>query len=119
MFNKKVAVKPDFFNNLPSLIRQEKTVKSEATDEERMLFGLSQTAGWALLLQDIERLLDEMDQMNEKAIMNGATYEEIGKNTLVISLAKGVIHRIVHKVTDAKEACERSTEQSVVGGAST
>jgi len=38
----------------------------------------------------------------------GQNFEEIGKNTIVANLAKGVIKRILNKVKDAREQVERS-----------
>ena len=102
-----MAVKPEFFKNLPSLNKEEIQTDGKPTDEERMLYGLSQTAGWAILTKYIEELLEDFETMNDTAIANGATYEDLGKNTLVISLSRGIIRSIINKVTDAKESCER------------
>lgn len=104
----KKAIRPGFFTTF-SVAKDEEAKTKGVTDEERMLYGLSQSAGWAILTQEIEQLLQEMDSMNDKAIEAGADYEELGKNTLVISLAKNVIRRIVNRVNDAKEACERES----------
>lgn len=110
MANVQKAVKPDFFRLFGLPIKQEKTqTVSVPTDEEQMLYGLSQTAGWNIIVKYIDELKSDMDKMNDKAIESGAGYEEIGKNTLVINLAKGVINRIVNKVNDAKEVCERGS----------
>ena len=110
MVNVQKAVKPDFFRLFGLPTKQEITQTASApTDEEQMLYGLSQTAGWNIIVKYIDELKSDMDKMNDKAIESGAGYEEIGKNTLVINLAKGVINRIVNKVNDAKEVCERGS----------
>lgn len=107
MATKKTAVRPDFFANFESLKRKEEAAKKGTTEEEQAYYSMSLSEGWKLFNKDIENLLAEMDQLNDQAVANGMTYEELGKNTVVISLAKGVIRRLVNKVEDAKEACER------------
>lgn len=104
----KTATRPEVFSTLTSIKRVEEAEKKGASDEEIHLFNLSETKGWELLTDIKSRLVNELDQVNETAIQNGATYEEIGKNTLVISLAKGIVNRLWDKVSDSKEACERS-----------
>ena len=105
------AVRPDkFFSSLASIMRDEEAKKKGITEEERALATLSETLGWKILSEYIDYLIDDLDNVNDQAIANGATFEEIGRNTLVVSLAKGVIKRIKDKVADAKEACEGKQE---------
>lgn len=102
------AIRPDtYFSNLPSVIKDEEAKKKGTTEEERALMALSETMGWQILIGYIDDLVADLDRVNDRAIANGATLEEIGQNTMVISLAKGVIKRIVDKVADAKEICEQ------------
>lgn len=104
------AVRPDkYFSSLPSVIKDEEAKKKGTTEEERALMALSETFGWKILTEYIDRLVDDLDDVNNQAIANGATFEEIGRNTLVINLAKGVIKRIKDKVADAKEICEEQS----------
>jgi hypothetical protein len=100
------AIRPDFFAKIPSLAKDKEAEKKGATKEERLLYGMSGTAGWRVLRQFIDEVLEDLDKLNEKAIEQGADFEEIGKNTLVVSMAKGVIERIVNKVEDAKESID-------------
>jgi len=99
------AVRPDFYSSFPTLQRED--TKKEATDDEQMLYGMSKTNGWKLFSEYAETLVKELDQLNDSAVANGATYEELGKNTIVISLTKGIINKLLNKVSDSKEACER------------
>lgn len=103
------AIKPNFFSNLPSLKQDEEAKKKGATDEERLYYGMYNTAGWKQFRELAERLMQELDNSNDSAIASGAAIEEIGKNAVVISLTKGVIKRLLNKVEDSREACEQST----------
>lgn len=98
------AIKPDFFSNFP-IVEKDEERKKNPTDEEKMLWGLSETSGWKILKGYIEEWMQELDAVNDMAIANGSTFEELGRNALVANLAKGIIKRIVNKVSDAKEAC--------------
>ncbi|MBM3120114.1 MAG: hypothetical protein FJ006_11335 [Chloroflexi bacterium] len=108
----KQAIKPDnVFFSLPSL-----AIKKEApgaTDDEVALTAMAETDGWAVLEGFIENVSRDLDEANGVAIGQGASFEEIGKNTVVISMAKGIIGKILDKVNDAKEAVEnaRAIEQ--------
>jgi len=105
------AVRPDkFFSSLPSVVKDEKAKKKGATEEERALMALSETMGWKILTEYIDRLVDDLDNVNNQAISSGATFEEIGRNTLVVNLAKGIIKKVKDKVADAKEICEEQPE---------
>ena len=98
------ALKPQFNVNIAS---DQKVKETGATDEERHLYHISQTAGWRILEEFIQEQIDGLDQINEKAMEVGQNFEEIGKNTIVANLAKGVIKRILNKVQDAKSQVER------------
>jgi len=101
------AVRPDsYFSSLPNVIKDEEAKKKGTTEEERALMALSETMGWKILSEYIDRLVEDLDNVSGLAIADGATFEEIGRNTVVVNLAKGVIKRIKDKVADAKEICE-------------
>lgn len=104
------AVKPDFFANIPSLKKDEEAAKRGAGEEERLLYAMSQTAGWKLFSGTATRLIEELDQLLDSSVSSGASIEDIGKNTIVVSLSKGVIKRLLNTVRDAKEACEGAGE---------
>jgi len=103
------AVKPDrFFSNLPAFLGEKEVKKGELADEEKILGTGANTAFWKTLKDFIEEVSRNLDEVNEVAISQGANYEEVGKNTIVISLAKGIIKKIIDRVEDAREACEQS-----------
>jgi hypothetical protein len=103
----KIATRPDFMANFPSLKQQEEAKKTGATDEEQKLYGMTLTTGWEVFSKYIDQLISELDQLNDNAIAQGANYEEIGKNTLVISLTKGLIKKLMNRVDDATEVCTK------------
>lgn len=107
MVTKKTAVRPNFFANLKSLQLNEEAKKAGVTPEEQAYYAMSLSDGWKLFEKDMERLLDELDTMLDVSVSQGLPREQIGENTIVISLAKGVVKRLMQKVEDAKTVCEQ------------
>jgi len=103
----KQALRPEFFNNLPTLIKEKQAQSEVLGDEEKFLYSLSQTAGWRVLKEYTEGLLKDLDEVTNASMAQGLSLEEIGKNAIVANLAKGIIKRILEKVEDAKEAAEK------------
>jgi hypothetical protein len=106
------ATRPDFFmQNLPEMLVKDAVASTKgASESERQLYALSQTSGWAVLKMFIGELKESLDLVNAKAIAQGAPFEEIGKNTVVVNMSKAVIDRILTKVSDATDACEKTNE---------
>jgi hypothetical protein len=98
------AIRPSFIN--PIVPVDKEAEKKGASDEERALFAMSKTGGWKLFKDICESSLKELDELNRVAIGNGAGYEELGRNTVVISSVKDIINHLINKVEDAKESCE-------------
>src|SRR3990167_11429046 len=103
----KTAVRPDFFANFESLKRNKQAEEKGVSVEEQAYYAMSLTEGWKLFKNAAERLISELDTLNDQAVSKGLPYEELGRNTIVISLSKGVIKRLINVIEDAKEACER------------
>lgn len=103
----KTAIRPDFyFKTVPSLQdADDKATKLGATEEEKALFAMSQGAGWKFFAEYLERLYRELGDTNKAAIAAGADLEDIGRNTVVITLTQDIIDKIINKVSDAKDAC--------------
>lgn len=108
------AIRPDkFFANIPSLADPtEETTVNEITEEELILAGLAESSGWRILSEFIKRVTNDLDNVNTVAISQGAGFEEIGRNAVVIGLAKGVIEKIVNRVLDAKEMHDRQQQST-------
>lgn len=104
------ATRPDFFINVPSLV---KTAKADtgATEEEVSLHALSTTAGWVAFKNLATQVISELGNVNKVAISQGLPLEEIGRNAIVVSLAQEAVERLLNKVLDAKEAVEGENER--------
>lgn len=100
------ALRPTFFSNLPTFVKEKELDKQELTDEEEHLSSLSNHTGWRILKEYSESLIDDLDQVTDLSLAQGLDLAEIGKNAVVANLAKGIIKRILMKVQDAKEAIE-------------
>jgi len=98
------ALRPNSIN-IPSLDMNEIDSKVGPTKEEQLLYGMSKSEGWRIFTELAKRVCDELNQVNVAAIEAGASFEEIGKNTLVISATQGIIDRLLNKVQDAQEVC--------------
>ena len=96
------ALKPTIFD-IRSFKKNEEE-KLGLTDEERQLSTLSNMEGWIVLKQFALQAMKELDAFNSEAIAKGMPFEEIGKNTVIISLAKEIVQRLINKVEDASEA---------------
>ncbi len=107
------AIKPgNFFANLPIFNEAKAEGIEGLTNEERVLGQGAKTKFWETLKNYIDEVLKNLDEVNEIAISQGSDYEEIGKNTIVISTAKSLIKRIVDKVEDCQEAIEKNKGES-------
>jgi len=108
----KQAIKPDFFTaNMPSIKKDKEAEKKGATVEERHYYSLSRTAGWRQLKEFIGNMVNDLDKLGSKALAQGLSFEEIGRNAVVITQTKDMIKRIINKVDDAVEACEKPNEK--------
>ena len=101
------AIKPDFFINVPALAKAKENVES-VTEEETVLYALSKTPGWGIFKRMAEKTVMDLNNVNKVAIAQGLPLEEIGRNAIVVSLAQEAIERLLNKVTDASEACEKT-----------
>ena len=77
-------------------------------DKEKVLASGAKTTFWKVLKEYIEEVVNNLDEVNEMAISQGADYEEIGKNAIVVSATKGIIKKIINKVEDSREESEKA-----------
>jgi len=109
MGKKGEALRPAF--GIPNFIQEKKELDvTQLTDEEKILGTGASSEFWKALKSHINNSLTELDKINESAIASGMSYEEIGKNTTTVLLAKGIINKIFNIVDDAKEALEAKNE---------
>jgi len=103
------AIKPVNFN-IPALEALKRKGR-DFTAEEQQLTTMSRSAGWKVLVKHFDQVKNELNDVNKQAISNGASFEKIGQNTLVISTAQDIITRLLNKVQDAVDACEDGKEK--------
>ena len=101
------AIRPDFAH-MPNLTPAQRDIKADATDEELALYAMSKSAGWEIFESEAQMAIDALSSTNDDAIAQGLPLEEIGRNAVVLSLAKGVVKTLLNKVSDAAEACEKN-----------
>ena len=104
----KQALRPEFFAKLPSFQKDADAKKGGATDEEQQLYTMGRSKGWQVLTEYLNRVSEELDEMNAGAIANGAGFEEIGQNAIIINSTKAIVKRAFAKVDDATEACQQA-----------
>lgn len=102
------ALKPShFIANMPSIQKDQKAKKKGASAEERHYYAMTRMAGWRQFRTLTDELLEDLDNTGNLALESGMSYSDIGRNTVAVNLAKGIIRGLIEKVEDAKEACEQ------------
>ena len=87
-------------------MKEKEQDKELLTEEEKILAQGANTKFWQTLKIHFDKCIEELDDFNSEAMGQGASLEDIGRNTIVINLTKGVLRRVINKVTDSKEAIE-------------
>lgn len=105
--NSNQALRPEFFAELPSVVKEQQAKSKGISEEEQHIYAMSQSAGWNLVKQFAKDLIADLERVTEISMQQGLSFEEIGRNALVASLSKGVIMRVLTKVSDAEEAMEK------------
>lgn len=100
-----LATRPTILN-IP-VFEEEAKEEGVITEEEKQFYALSRTRGWKQYQAFINELMTDLDKINTDAIGKGVGLEEIGRNTVVISLVKDILNRTLQKVEDAVEVCEK------------
>jgi len=89
---------------MSSFVKQKEAEKKGATTEEIQLATMSESAGWKILQEFIDRVEEDLDAFNLKAIENGSPLEQLGLNAIVVATTKEIIRKIINKVADAAES---------------
>jgi hypothetical protein len=96
------ALRPTF-TTIREFIEEEKDLVS-LTDEEKILASGADNKFWLTLSKYFDSSIQVLEQINDNAIADAKSLDEIGKNALVISQVRGVLKKIQNVVSDAKEA---------------
>ena len=102
------ALRPEIFN-IKGFIDQ-KPKDDEFSVEEKILATGAEQIFWKTLKVYFDSSIEQLEQINEEAISQGMSLEEIGRNALVISQVKGVLRKIENVVSDAEEAVNERGE---------
>ena len=102
------AIRPDSFVDYRKVIEQAKPKTEEkGLIEERQLAHLANSDGWVVLRDYINELDENLNKLNKQMMERGASFEEIGKNAVIVQLAQELLQKIVQKVADANDAINR------------
>jgi len=98
------AIHPDYFKDFR--VTKDEEEKPIELKEEQVLSDLSQTAGWKVLKEYINDLKEMLDKILQTSMESGASFEEIGQKTLVVTLAKSYLDQVIERAEDAREAIQ-------------
>lgn len=100
----KTAIKPDVFKSFQDIDKRTlKQKQDEMSPDDKALSALVDHDGWKVLDEYIEHLKREMDSLVSSAIANGNNFEDVGKLTVVVNLAKEKLYAVQRRVQDARE----------------
>jgi len=104
------AIKPDLFADFRKVLKEKETKGKPIQDiEETQLLEMAELPGWQVLKEYIDNLKADVEAINYSSMQSGASFEDIGRNAVVIQLTKDLLTKIVQKVEDVREA-RRTTE---------
>ena len=96
------ALRPGSFT-ISDFIKQDIKEELEPSEEEKILSQGRQTAFWKTVREYFDSEIQQLELIQDNAIANGASRDQIGENAVVISLTRGVLKKIVNRVEDARE----------------
>jgi len=103
------AIRPDVFASFSDISKlTPKEQRDELDPEDVALSALSTHEGWKVLNEYIESMKREMDNLIETLIANGASFEDVGKVTVVANLTKEKLYAVQKRVTDSRDASDIS-----------
>lgn len=101
----KQTAKPNYFNSFDIPTFQKKDEDIDADTEN--LAAMENTAGWKVLSDYINQIVTDLDQMTTNQMQQGASFEDIGRSTVVKEITKDVLRRVINRVNDARDTIER------------
>jgi len=98
------AIRPDKIQS-PYLTKVEKEAEERGNSQEEIILSdISNSDGWEVLTDEMDRIIDELEGSLAKQMAAGADFADIGKTAVVKEIVKSYILRIKNKVSDAREA---------------
>lgn len=109
--HKQGALHPDIFADFHALesMKEEKEAERRGLDvETTSLAYLSRTKGWTVLKDFMESMIKDLDNMVTACMQQGMSFEEIGKRSLLSTLTKEALLKIITKVNDCREEADKA-----------
>lgn len=103
----KQAVKSDAFIDFRQVLDRDKEYGDAEVVKEKHLASFALSDGWLALKGYIVELKLELSNINKSMMERGASFEEIGKNAVIVQLADDLLTKIIQKVEDANEAINK------------
>ena len=112
------APKPKYFTPIQTLEKLDETKTQEKIEKrnEEVLASLADHEGWQIFGELVEIELKKLENLNKDQMSKGASFEELGRNSVMVQLCKDIIKNLTNKVEDAREAVE--TRRQSTGGSS-
>lgn len=98
------ALKPEAFNAFKAIAEEKLNAQAEKAGvdaDELSIAHMRNTRGWELLKEYLEARIVQLDAVRNRQISEGASFDEVGRITVVSELAKEHIRGIISFVEDA------------------
>lgn len=73
------------------------------TSEDEAIALMATTPGWKYIEALIGQIKSDLDGIMSQAIAQGASYEEIGRKTIIREITHGALDRITSRVRSARD----------------
>jgi len=103
------AIRPDFIDFRKIIEKTKPQPKEPELIEEKQLSQLANSDGWLVLKKYINELQIDLANINKSMMERGASFDEIGKNAVIVQLANELLTKVIQKVEDANEAINQSS----------
>jgi len=100
------AIRPDYFADYKQVVEKSEPAPEQELVDEKFLHNLYEHDGFPVLKRYIDDLKTQVEQVSNQSMETGASFEEIGKNAVIVKLVQKYLDRVIEKVTDAYEAIE-------------
>lgn len=107
----KQALHPVSFNPIAQVKElEEKLNEEQPLIEQQALSEMSDTKGWKILNKILDEIIESIDDSVKNQMAAQASFEDIGKTSVIREITKDVIRTVRNKVNDARDAVEGRRE---------
>lgn len=107
------ALKPEAFNAFRAITQEKLNKQAEKAGvdaDELSIAHMRNTRGWELLREYLESRMKQLDDVRNKQITAGASFEDVGRITVVSEIAKEHIAGIISFVEEAGKYVEDNAQ---------